>query len=341
MKFNHYSLFLIFVLLLSGDICTNPGPQQNQNIEQQNNIWIPFKNRGMHILHININSLASKIDETRDIIRQSKPAVLGISESKLDGTISDCEVDIEGYSIIRLDRNRHGGGVVCYIREDICFNVRTCLSKEIEGIMFDIFLPKTRTITVGIFYRPPSQGNFLEILTYDLEKIDLKDRDIFFLGDFNINLFKNNKYIFDIKSNLKDDPHGPLLKNYKEFCSFFSLKQLIKEETRIANNTSSSLLDHVLTNSEANISQHGIIDIGISDHQMIFLTRKTNSLRFFCHKEKQCRSLKRYTAKGFRQLLHSLKFPNYETFNNIDAAYDDFFDKLLSIIDKIAPSKIV
>ena len=43
----------------------------------------PFRKRGLHFLHINVNSLLSKIDELRDVVGHTKPAILGITESKL------------------------------------------------------------------------------------------------------------------------------------------------------------------------------------------------------------------------------------------------------------------
>ena len=340
LKFNHHRLFVIFMLLLSNDICTNPGPIQNQSIDQQANTWAPFKKHGLHFFHLNINSLLPKIDEVRDIIRQSKPAVFGISESKLDNTVADSEINVLGYSLIRVDRDRRGGGVACYIRNDISFNIVDCLSKNIEGVMFDLLLPKTKSISVGIFYRPPNQGTFLETLTNDLEKINLNGREIFFLGDFNVNLIKNGKYVFDKKCNIKGDSYSPLVKDYKEFCSVFSFKQLIKNATRIFYNNTSSLLDHILTNSLENISQSGIINIGISDHLLIYCTRKIKSLRSFSHKEIKCRSLKRYNEDDFKKILNSIEFPNYETFNDVNRAYDDFFEKLINAINKIAPMKV-
>ena len=70
-------------------------------------------NRGLHCLHININSLLSKIDEVREIAKKSRAVVIGISESKLDKSVLDGEVFIDGYEVIRSDRNRNGGGVAC------------------------------------------------------------------------------------------------------------------------------------------------------------------------------------------------------------------------------------
>ena len=40
-----------------------------------------------------------------------------MSETWLDPSVQDSEVDIEGYSLIRKDRNRKGGDVCMYISE--------------------------------------------------------------------------------------------------------------------------------------------------------------------------------------------------------------------------------
>ena len=48
--------------------------------------------------------------------------MLAINESKLDGTISDIEVYIRGYIIIRKDRSRSGGGVALYIIRNKVYN---------------------------------------------------------------------------------------------------------------------------------------------------------------------------------------------------------------------------
>ena len=45
-----------------------------------------------------------------------------MTESKLDNTVSNEEVEIDGYNLIRPDRNRKGGGIVCYIKTSISFN---------------------------------------------------------------------------------------------------------------------------------------------------------------------------------------------------------------------------
>ena len=132
--------------------------------------WKVFNKRGLYLIHLNINSIVSKIDELRIIAKRSRASVIGITESKLDETILDEEINIDGYKLARSDRNRHGGGVVCYIRNDISFNVRGDFSSEIENMFLDIFLPKTKPILIGILYRPPDQSGFLDKLSTAISK---------------------------------------------------------------------------------------------------------------------------------------------------------------------------
>ena len=50
--------------------------------------------------------------------------------------------------------------------------------------------------------------------------------------------------------------------------------------------------------------------------------------------------MKNYRVDDFKKSLRQLVFPNYETFDDINAAYVDFFQKIMTVIDKIAPFKI-
>ena len=150
-----------------------------------------FKKGGLHFIHININSLIPKIDEIRSIAQNTNAAVIGITESKLDETVHNSEINIENYVLIRNDRNRKGGGVACYIREDINFTEKNIFKNDIEHIFIDILLPKTKPFTVGIFYRPPNRTNFIENITDDFSKLHTENNDLFILGDMNINVSKN------------------------------------------------------------------------------------------------------------------------------------------------------
>ena len=151
-------------------------------------IWEPLKTWGLYFCHLNVNSLLSKIDKLRDITNHIRPAILGITEAKLDSSVTNAEVDINGYSIIRNDRNRNGGGVACYIRNDLCFNIKNIFSNSIEHVFFEILIRKVKPIAIRIFYRPPNANDFLDIFSNDFQQIDNKTNETYLLRDFNINL---------------------------------------------------------------------------------------------------------------------------------------------------------
>ena len=242
----------------------NPGPIQNNHLKEN---WEIFRKKGLHFIHLNINSLMPKINELREIVKISNPTVIGITETKLDNLIGDSETSIYGYCAIRCDRNRKDEGVICYITNKICYNTKTFISNEIENIFVELLIPKTRPITVGIVYKPPGQTRFLEILSNSLNSLNMLSEEWYILGDLNINLYHNKNII---KGTNKVSSEA---KKYLEFCKTFGLKQLIKSPTRVTPNTS-TLIGHILTNTNGKITQCGIINIGLSDHQMIFCTRK-------------------------------------------------------------------
>ena len=74
-KYRNKDSFFKLLLLLLGDISLNPGPS-HVNQTSDNNEWDVFKARGLHFVHININSLLPKI---RRIACLSNAAVIGIS----------------------------------------------------------------------------------------------------------------------------------------------------------------------------------------------------------------------------------------------------------------------
>ena len=131
----------------------------------------------MHFYHLNITSLLSKIDEFRDITNCIRPAILGITESMLHSSVTNAEVNINGYSIIRNNKNRNGGGVACFIRNDPSFNIKNIFSNSIEHVFLEILMPKVKPIAIGIFYRFPNANDFFGIFSNDFQHIDNKTNE--------------------------------------------------------------------------------------------------------------------------------------------------------------------
>ena len=106
----------------------------------------------------------------------------------------------------------------------------------------------------------------------DMEDFD--NREVYFLGDLNFNLLNKSKYILDTKYSKE---MVPWVKKYSQFCFMHNLKQLISSSTRVPK-SSSTVLNHILTNANEIISQSGVLDIGLSDHQLIFCLHKKKKI---------------------------------------------------------------
>ncbi len=130
----------------------------------------------------------------------------------------------------------------------------------------------------------------------------------------------------------------PWYKQYRNLCYSYNLKQLIRTGTRTAKGKT-SLLDHILTNTHKLILESGVIDVGISDHQLIYCTRKKHKEKLNQHRTFTARSYKNYSPETFCSELKNITFPNYLKILDINEAFDNFSEKLLCLVNKIAPLK--
>ena len=160
------------------------------------------------------------------------------------------------------------------------YNIISVFLREIESVFFEILLPNSKRIAVGIIYRPLNQFNFLEVLNENMKnKIESISNEIYILGNFN--LFLNDSHIFSKKKtkNMLNNKSIPsYVKSYYEFCTFFTVHQLIKVPTRMIYN-SATTIDQRLACYPERVTQQGIIGKGLSDHQLIFVQEKFLGLK--------------------------------------------------------------
>ena len=55
----------------------------------------------LHFIHLNIRSLIPKLAEVRHLVRLTKATVIAISETWLDGSVQDAEIDVDGFLVVR------------------------------------------------------------------------------------------------------------------------------------------------------------------------------------------------------------------------------------------------
>ena len=103
----------------------------------------------------------------------------------------------------------------------------------------------------------------------------------------------------------------------------FGLKQLIESPTRITC-SSSSFVDHILANFLDRVTQQGILNVGLSDHQLIYCTRKITRIKRSSHEQITFRSFKNYNIDGHEKSLVEINFPDYKKFDNVNDTYSNF-----------------
>ena len=110
--------FYPILLILSDEIDLNPRPVYKSQ-SYYSNERILFKAKGIHLTHLNLDTLLPKIDDIRYIVKRTNGTVIGISKPKLYETVLQSEIQISSYELLKCDRNRNGRGIACCIRSDI------------------------------------------------------------------------------------------------------------------------------------------------------------------------------------------------------------------------------
>ena len=90
--------------------------------------------------------MSKYLDELRLRMQSQTVDILALSETHLDSTFTDSAVSIEGYTLVRRDRCRSGGGVAMYIRNIIDYKIRSDLSDpDLEFLCFEIQKSKAKS----------------------------------------------------------------------------------------------------------------------------------------------------------------------------------------------------
>ena len=133
----------------------------------------------------------------------------------------------------------------------VCFNSQNNLPDEIENISFDLLLPKTKPISIGIVYKHPTNTCFLDYLSKGLNDFNLMENDLFILGNTNIKILDNGNNILGKYKDMskRRSNFGAIPKKYAQICSILGLKHT----TRITCHTS-TLIDHITTSCEEKVT---------------------------------------------------------------------------------------
>ena len=79
--------------------------------------------------YLNVNSLGNKYVSIEELVKSNIDTLL-LSDSKLDETFPNKQLEIQGYKTFGKDRNKHRGGVMLHVNENI-----PCRVLDIDSIV--------------------------------------------------------------------------------------------------------------------------------------------------------------------------------------------------------------
>ena len=128
------------------------------------------------------------------------------------------------------------------------------------------------------------------------------------------------------KTENPDDTLYPHSKDILSLMTSFGMKQKNWETTRYSSQIN-TCIDLIFTNCDY-ISNSGTLDLNISDHQAIFVTKKKQAVKNNKIKFKG-RSYRNYSREYLQEILKNEDWSDLENIENPNLAWEFFIDKIV------------
>lgn len=297
---------------------------------------VEFDKLPFSLLHLNTRSLIKHHNDLLSLLASidHKFNIIGCSETWINERTYLNTLNMDGYVLYNKNRtSRPGGGVCLYVNIQQSVTVLDDLLLE-DGLSDSLFIEihneNMKSIIVGIVYQPPDSdlNCFLTKLDEILSSINYMNKHCFILGDFNINLAKDDSAKNDFLNCLYSSNFFPTISSY----------------TRVTETTKSTI-DNIITNINVHFDS-GVIISDITDHFPIVLfidldtkirqqQKKTLPLK---------KSIKVLTGKYLDKLLGNLRHKTWDSvfsWNTPEEAYSAFINELTNSINITILEKIV
>ena len=230
--------FVFLLLLISGDVHPNPGPDSfsSSNTSTCSNMSTIIS-KNLNIIHLNIQSILPKIGLLE--VEMQNYDILIFTETWLTSQVSDDDIMITNFNCpYRKDREgRQGGGVAIYTKIGISsVNRPEFLYDNLEALCIEIKLQSHKFLLCGL-YRPPNSGlEYWDLIDQSIDNMSTSTiKDLVIMGDFNCDMLKNDA------SN-----------KITQLALSYNLQQLIEEPTHYTEH-SASLIDLALVSKPSNV----------------------------------------------------------------------------------------
>ena len=293
-----------------------------------------FTNNNILFLSLNVCSLMSKHQNLSTTINEmlKKQALIKVIAIQETWNIPYPDlVNINGFKFFTKNRtNSRGGGIAFYIKNDISCKIKHNLSpffeKEFECLTVEIVLNKKKVLLSNIYRSPTPTANsthnehidcFINHLDVHLSNLAILNTDSYVFLDSNINLLKIN--------------HSQSAALYLETIFTNGFLQKIGKATRVQGNTF-SLIDHILTKTEANVELSGTIISDISDHFINFIAVPCTKTRVNSE-NKPKRNFSQFNLRRFKEALGSCSWYSTLSSNDVNVCYDNFWNDFHTLFE--------
>ena len=256
--------------------------------------------------------------------------VVAISETWFSSTISDNQVNMQGYQIFRSDRphcddqtsNRRlssGGGIALYIKAGLrCKKV--CLQppeSKIEYLFLEISQVDGSKVLLGSIYRPKCNIDFKPL--YDvLSNLYLKYSEVILVGDLNCNLLRETVF--------QDNMLG------------FGLRPVNRTLPTHFTSQSSTLLDVFFVSNTSNVLKYDQLSVpAFSKHDLIFLTY--NFRKHISESSLEYRDYKNLDLAGLNTAVNEIDWDLIYLTASVDEQVDILQNNINTLYEEFVPIK--
>ena len=179
---------------------------------------------------------------------------------------------------------------------------------------------KSKSLLIGVLYRPPDSSNYLsenfEILFDEMLSTAVAEgRETIIIGDTTCDFLKRN--------------------DHKNILSSYGIEQQIKDPTRITKQTS-TLIDIIATTHPESVKSSIVLGSPLSDHEIVAIIRKINCQRTKPRKVVS-RNFSKYSHEAFQRGLAFVSWDDILKEINVNAAWSAFKELFQKVLNKHAP----
>ncbi|RNA02458.1 RNA-directed DNA polymerase from mobile element jockey-like [Brachionus plicatilis] len=277
------------------------------------------------ILHLNINSILNNLNDVDSILNLRQFDIVFLCETKLDDSFPNSFYKNDHYFIIRLDRSRHGGGLIVFIKNSLVVT-KSVLLEKLELIYFQIRI-NGQKINFVYSYKAPNlkEQLFIDHLEEFLHSLSLNE-PLFIIGDLNMD------YNLTTNSNIRKFIDNNELINFVTKPTRISTKYYKKPNVT---RRTSIMIDLILHNGDL-VEETEVIDCPFSDHHFVVaklaVKKPSNVLKTI-----DCRNLSAVNMFRINSMIDEIDFKQLRNLNDIDSKWMFLKNEITNILDKVAP----